>query len=138
HHENSVACGERGCVPRFRLQEDSMSLDLVIRGGTIVTASETYDADVGISGESIAEIGTGLQGAREIDATGLIVMPGGMDVHVHCSFWEDVPLDAPQWSDNYETGTKSAAAGGITAIGNMVFPHPGETMLEAVRREMGM
>lgn len=115
-----------------------MSLDLVIRGGTIVTASETYDADVGISGESIAEIGTGLQGAREIDATGLIVMPGGMDAHVHCSFWEDVPLDAPQWSDNYETGTKSAAAGGITAIGNMVFPHPGETMLEAVRREMGM
>lgn len=114
-----------------------MSHDLVIRGGTIVTASETYAADIGISGESIAEIGADLHGAREIDANGLFVMPGGMDAHVHCSFWEDVTPDEPQWSDNYETGSKSAAAGGITAIGNMVFPHPGETMLQAVEREMG-
>ncbi|MGC4047616.1 MAG: amidohydrolase family protein [Armatimonas sp.] len=114
-----------------------MSHDLVIRGGTIVTASETYSADIGITGESITEIGHGLQGAREIDATGLLVMPGGMDAHVHCSFWEDVEPGTPQWSDNYETGTKSAAAGGITAIGNMVFPHPGETMLQAIEREQG-
>ena len=115
-----------------------MTHELVIRGGTIVTADETYSADIGIVGESIAEIGAELQGRREIDATGLLVMPGGMDAHVHCSFWEDVPPEVPQWSDNYESGTKSAAAGGITAIGNMVFPHPGETMLEAVTREMGM
>jgi dihydropyrimidinase len=115
-----------------------MAHDLVIRGGTIVTASETYVADIGISGESVAEIGSELPEARSVDATGLLVMPGGMDAHVHCSFWEDVPPEVPQWSDNYETGTKSAAAGGITSIGNMVFPHPGETMLEAVTREMGM
>lgn len=115
-----------------------MSHDIVIRGGTIVTASETYSADVGIAGGSIAGIGPNLQGDREIDANGLLVMPGGMDAHVHCSFWEDIAPDEPQWSDNYETGTKSAAAGGITAIGNMVFPHPGETMLQAVQREMGM
>ncbi len=113
-----------------------MSHDLVIRGGTILTASATYRADVAIDGESISAIGDDLHGAREIDASGLLVMPGGMDAHVHCSFWEDVAPGAPQWSDNYETGTKSAAAGGITAIGNMVFPHPGETMLQAVGREV--
>ncbi|MCA9858391.1 MAG: amidohydrolase family protein [Thermomicrobiales bacterium] len=112
-----------------------MAHDLVIRGGTIVTATETYAADVGITGETIAEIGQGLAGTREVDAAGLLVMPGGLDAHVHCSFWEDVPPDVPQWSDNFETGTKSAAAGGITSIGNMVFPHPGETMLQAVERE---
>ncbi len=115
-----------------------MTHDLVIRGGTVVTAHESYAADIAITGESIVEIGPDLQGDRIIDATGLLAMPGGMDAHVHCSFWEDALPDAPQWSDNYETGTKSAAAGGITAIGNMVFPHPGETMLEAVNREMGM
>lgn len=113
-----------------------MSHDLVIRGGTIVTAGATYRANVAIDGESISAIGDDLYGAREIDATGLLVMPGGMDAHVHCSFWEDVAPGDPQWSDDYETGTKSAAAGGITAIGNMVFPHPGETMLQAVEREM--
>src|SRR5215213_10284744 len=107
-----------------------MTFDLVIRGGTVVTASETYAADIGIAGESIVEIGADLQGERIIDATGLLVLPGGMDAHVHCSFWQDVAPGEPQWSDNYETGSKSAAAGGITAIGNMVFPHPGETMLE--------
>lgn len=112
--------------------------DLVIRGGTIVTANETYVADVGIAGESIVEIGSNLQGERVIDAAGLLVMPGGMDAHVHCSFWEDAPPGVPQWSDNYETGTKSAAAGGITSIGNMVFPHPGETMLQAIERETAM
>lgn len=109
--------------------------DLVIRGGAVVTATETFDADIGIVGESIAQIGSGLHGRSEIDATGLLVMPGGIDAHVHCSFWEDVEPDAPQWSDDYETGTKSAAAGGITSIGNMVFPHPGETMLQAIERE---
>ena len=113
-----------------------MSHDLVIRGGTILTARETYAADVAIDGGSIVEIGRDLHGDREIDADGLLVMPGGVDAHVHCSFWEDVEPGDPQWSDDYETGTKSAAAGGITAIGNMVFPHPGETMLQAVEREM--
>lgn len=113
-----------------------MSHDLVLRGGTIVTASETYAADIGISGESIAEIGTNLQGAREIDATDLLIMPGGMDAHVHLSLDQDPVPGEPHWCDNYETGSKSAAAGGITAVGNMVFPHPGETMRQAIEREM--
>jgi dihydropyrimidinase len=113
-----------------------VSHDLVIRGGTIVTASETYAADIGISGESIAEIGTNLQGVSEIDATDVLIMPGGIDAHVHLSLDQDPAPGEPHWCDNYETGSKSAAAGGITAVGNMVFPHPGETMLEAIEREM--
>ena len=62
-----------------------MMHDLVIRGGTVVTASESYRADIGIAGETIAEIGESLQGERAIDASDLLVMPGGMDAHVHCS-----------------------------------------------------
>ncbi|HET9659239.1 MAG TPA: amidohydrolase family protein [Thermomicrobiales bacterium] len=112
-----------------------MPHDLVIHGGTIVTSAETYMADVGITGESIAEIGASLQGTREIDATGLLVMPGGIDAHVHVSLDHDPIPGEPHWCDNYESGSRSAAAGGITAIGNMVFPHPGETMLQAIERE---
>jgi dihydropyrimidinase len=62
-------------------------------------------------------------------------MPGGIDAHVHLSLDQDPVPGEPHWCDNYETGSKSAAAGGITAIGNMVFPHPGESMLQAIERE---
>ncbi len=62
-----------------------MTLDLVIKNGTIVTAETTYQADVGIRGERIALIGEDLTGEREIDASGKLVIPGGVDVHVHFS-----------------------------------------------------
>ncbi len=56
--------------------------DLVIRGGRVATASDVFDADVGILGETIAAIGRGLpQGKREIDARGKLVLPGGVDSH---------------------------------------------------------
>ena len=58
--------------------------DLVIRGGTVVTAADTVRADVGIVGEKIVAVALDLpRGAEEIDATGLLVMPGGIDSHVH-------------------------------------------------------
>ena len=60
-----------------------MSYDLVIKHGAIVTAENTYRADIGIKGERIAAIGENLAGAAEIDATGKLVTPGAIDVHVH-------------------------------------------------------
>ena len=61
-----------------------MSYDLVVRGGTIVTAADSYVGDIGIRGGRIAAIGDGLpRGAQEVDARGLQVLPGGIDVHTH-------------------------------------------------------
>ena len=55
--------------------------DTVIKGGTVVTAAEQFAADVGIVGETIAAVGHDLRGDRVIDATGLLVLPGGVDTH---------------------------------------------------------
>jgi dihydropyrimidinase len=60
-----------------------MALDLVIRGGTVVTAKDTFRADVGIQGEKIVEVKPGIAGTRTIDASGKLVMPGGVDSHCH-------------------------------------------------------
>ena len=60
-----------------------MRFDLVVRGGRVVTGHEDYVADIGVTGETIAGIGSGLHGAREIDATGKLVIPGAIDGHVH-------------------------------------------------------
>ena len=63
-----------------------MSYDTIIRGGTVVTATNTFEADIAISDGTIAAIGQDLGEAREIvDATGKLVMPGGIDSHVHLS-----------------------------------------------------
>ena len=83
-------------------------LDLVIAGGTVVTAADSYAADIGIKDGRIAQIGTGLSGAERIDATGLLVLPGGIDAHVHL----DQPTsDGTTMADDFASGTRSAAAG---------------------------
>lgn len=88
-------------------------LDLVIAGGTVVTAADSYAADIGIKDGRIAQIGTGLSGAERIDATGLLVLPGGIDAHVHL----DQPTsDGTTMADDFASGTRSAAAGGNTTV----------------------
>ena len=58
--------------------------DLVVRGGTVVTATDRYAADIGVRGGEVVAIAQGLPpGTQEIDATGLLVLPGGVDVHTH-------------------------------------------------------
>ncbi|WP_339818183.1 dihydropyrimidinase [uncultured Paracoccus sp.] len=88
-------------------------LDLVIGGGTVVTAADSYAADIGIRDGRIAQIGQGLTGAERIDATGLLVLPGGIDAHVHL----DQPTsDGTTMADGFASGTRSAAAGGNTTV----------------------
>ncbi|HEX9922348.1 MAG TPA: dihydropyrimidinase, partial [Anaerolineae bacterium] len=98
-----------------------MSFDLVIKNGTIITAETTYQADIGIQGEQIAAIGHNLAGEREIDATGKLVTPGAVDIHVHMQ----MPIgDGLVSADDFFTGTRAAAFGGTTTLIDFVEPQP--------------
>src|SRR5256714_1418052 len=90
-----------------------MPLDLVIRGGTLATAEKTFHADVGIQGERIAELGNGLKAKREIDATGKLVLPGGVDSHCHI---EQLSSMGVMTADDFYSATVSAAHGGTTTV----------------------
>ena len=65
------------------LEYGSLSYDLVVKGGLVVTAEQAVVADVAVAGERIAAVGSGLSGAVELDAHGLYVIPGAIDGHVH-------------------------------------------------------
>lgn len=107
-----------------------MQLDTIIRCGTIVTASDTFISDVGIAAGRIVALGADLGDAPEIiDASGLLVLPGGIDSHVH--------LDQPAGpgivpADNFETGTRSAAIGGNTTIMPFCLQQKGESLRVAL------
>jgi dihydropyrimidinase len=84
----------------------------LIKGGTVVTAAETFAADVLVDGERITAVGVGLPAAdaQVIDATGKLVLPGGVDVHTHF----DLPMFGTVSSDDHYSGHKAAAFGGTT------------------------
>lgn len=86
-----------------------MQHDLVIKGGQVVTASEIFVADVGVSGGKIATLGSDLSGNEVIDATNKLVMPGGIEAHCHIAQESGMGLMS---ADDYETGSISAAFGG--------------------------
>ncbi|WP_112322835.1 dihydropyrimidinase [Oceanibium sediminis] len=105
--------------------------DLVIRNGTIVTASDRYVADIGVRDGKIAQISQGIDGGVEvIDATGLMVMPGGIDSHVH---FAQPTSDGTIMSDDFETGTRSAAAGGNTTVLPFALQEKGKSLRECVK-----
>jgi len=88
--------------------------DLVIRGGTVVTAADTVRADVGIRDGRIVAVAEQLAaGKDEVDASSLLVMPGGIDSHVHLA---QPAFGGPAMADGFETGTRSAIAGGNTTV----------------------
>ncbi|MGH9175430.1 MAG: dihydroorotase, partial [Vicinamibacterales bacterium] len=111
-----------------------MNVDQVIRGGTVVTADARYQADIGVAGERIVQIGGELTGAREIDAGGMFVLPGAIDAHVHLTTIDPEP-DGTRWADDFTSGSRAALAGGVTTVGNMTFLKPGEAMLAGLERE---
>ena len=87
--------------------------DLIIRGGRVATTTDTFEADVAISGETIAAIGHGLGPAkREIDARGKYVLPGVVDSHCHI---EQLSAAGIVNADTFESATTSAASGGTAA-----------------------
>ncbi|HEV8633935.1 MAG TPA: dihydropyrimidinase [Chloroflexota bacterium] len=106
-------------------------LDLVVRGGTVVTASSHCLTDVGVSGGRVVQIGGPIAARREVDASGKLVLPGGVDVHVHLRYPSD---RGAWWVDDFGSGTRAAAAGGITTIGNMTPPRRREGLVALVER----
>jgi dihydropyrimidinase len=104
-------------------------MTLLIKNGTIVTATDQYRGDVFVDGEKISTIGTSLMMAadRVIDATGKYLFPGGIDVHTHL----DMPFGGSKSSDDFETGTIAAAHGGTTTIVDFAIQYHGQTLHHA-------
>jgi dihydropyrimidinase len=107
-----------------------MSFDSIIRNGSVVTATDTYVADVAIANGKIAAIGANLptQNATEIlDASNKLVMPGGIDVHTHL----DMPFGGTTSADDFETGTRAAAFGGTTTLIDFAIQYKGQPLRQA-------
>jgi dihydropyrimidinase len=104
-------------------------MSLLIKHGTIITATDRYQGDVFIEGEKISTIGTALTMAtdRTIDATGKYVLPGGIDVHTHL----DMPFGGTKSADDFESGTRAAAHGGTTTIVDFAIQYKGQTLHHA-------
>jgi dihydropyrimidinase len=120
---------------------NARQFDLVVRGGTIVSPGRREIADVGVQDGRIAQLGGAMTGLSELDAHGLLVIPGGIDAHVHlvCAAMaaELAALgEHPIWVDDFWSGSLAAIAGGITTVGNMTFALPGESMTAAIARDM--
>ena len=108
---------------------------LLIKNGNIITATDNYTADIFIEGETISAIGKNLnvQADKEIDATGMLVMPGGVDPHVHL----DMPFMGTYSSDNYETGTRAALYGGTTTVIDFILQTQGKSLQSALQEWKG-
>ncbi|PYU33000.1 MAG: dihydropyrimidinase [Acidobacteria bacterium] len=107
-----------------------MRFDTVIKNGTVVTATDTYASDIGIAGGKIAAIAQSLaaeNAGKVIDAAGLLVMPGGIDVHTHL----DMPFGGTTSSDDFQTGTIAAAHGGTTTLIDFAIQYKGQTLRQA-------
>ncbi|MED5421202.1 MAG: amidohydrolase family protein, partial [Pseudomonadota bacterium] len=101
-----------------------MRYPTVVKGGTIVSASDSILADVGIRDGKIAAVGIDLEGDEIIDAKGHYILPGGIDVHTHL----DMPFGGTTTADDFETGTRAAACGGTTTIIDFAIQQKGEAL----------
>jgi dihydropyrimidinase len=110
-------------------------MSLLIKNGRIVTATDDYQGDVFIEGETISAVGKDLPLPADttIDATGLLVLPGGIDPHVHL----DMPFMGTFSSDTHETGTRAALFGGTTTVIDFVLQRQGHSLKEALTEWQG-
>jgi dihydropyrimidinase len=107
-----------------------MRFDTIIKNGTVVTATDTFPSDVGIVGGKITDLAPSLpteNADKVIDATGRLVLPGGIDVHTHL----DMPFGGTTSSDDFETGTRAAAFGGTTTLVDFAIQYKGQALREA-------
>lgn len=106
-------------------------LKKVIKNGTIVTATDTYQADVYIENGKVAAIGINLETteAEVIDANGCYLFPGGIDPHTHL----DMPFGGTVTADDFETGTIAAAYGGTTTVIDFCLTNKGEPLKNAIQ-----
>lgn len=105
-------------------------MELLIKGGTVVTASGSYLADVAVDGGKIVAIGKDLDvpADKVVDATDKLVLPGAIDAHTHLA----MPFGGTVSADSYLSGTRAAACGGVTTVFDYPVQHKGETILGLV------
>ncbi|RLF30522.1 MAG: dihydropyrimidinase [Thermoplasmata archaeon] len=104
-------------------------MDIVIKGGTLVLGEGVFPAEIGITGEKVAAVGQSLDGGRVIEATGCLVLPGGIDAHTHLGLSLGPDLAS---SDDFESGTIAAACGGTTTVINYAEQCGYASLLEAL------
>src|SRR5271170_3711137 len=103
----------------------------LIQNGTVVTAERSFAADVLIEGSTISEVLAGIPVSPAhtvVDATGMLLLPGGIDVHTHL----DMPFGGTTSSDDFLTGTRAAAIGGTTTIVDFAIQARGTKMRDAL------
>ena len=109
-----------------------MNFDCIVKDGQVVTPAGVVVADIGIRDEKIAAIGAGLAAEAETgtleDASGHYVRPGVIDVHGHL----ELPFCGTVSSDNYRSGTRAGARGGVTTLMDFAIPYEGESLGQAV------
>lgn len=109
--------------------------NILIRGGKIVTSSETFDGDILIDGEKIKSVipgGVGKNipdGAEIIDVSGRLIFPGFIDAHTHF----DLHVAGTVTCDDFASGTMAAVSGGTTTIIDFGTQYKGETLTQALR-----
>ncbi len=113
----------------------SENMDLIIKNGTIITASESYKADITVKNGKIAMISENIQatGERVVDAAGKLVLPGAIDAHVHL----ELPVGETVSADSYESGTRAAACGGTTMVFDFVTQEKGMGLVETADSRLG-
>jgi dihydropyrimidinase len=105
---------------------------LIIKNGTIYTASDSYKADIRVDGEKITQIADKITAGKSdevIDASGLEIYPGAIDVHTHL----DMPFMGTVTADDFESGTIAAACGGTTSFVDFAIPAKGQALRETVK-----
>src|SRR5260370_12627106 len=107
-----------------------MRFDTLIRNGTVVTATDTCIADMGINGDKRRAMGAGLpieNAGHVLEAANHLVIPGGIDVHTHL----DMPFGGTTSADDFETGTIAAAFGGTTTLIDFAIQYKGQSLRQA-------
>jgi dihydropyrimidinase len=110
--------------------DEMADFDIVIHSGALVSPAGLSSADLGIRNGRIAAWGSDLKGREMVDATGLLVLPGGVDAHVHLN----MPTATTVTSEDWSSGTLAAAYGGTTTVLDFVEPIPGQDLTEALQQ----
>src|SRR5665213_3982812 len=105
-------------------------MGILLKNGTVVSAERSLRLDVLVEGETIREVAADIAPSNHtvVDATGLLVMPGGIDVHTHL----DMPFGGTTSADDYTTGTQAAAVGGTTTIIDFALQNQSSTLHDAL------